>query len=255
MFLLINVRLVLGIMKAFLKDKKEVAEKTLWFRYKLEKAVDFKPGQIFFITIPKLKYKDDTGNTRHFSIVNSPSENNFIEMATRMTGSGFKETLKELPIGSEVEIGSISGEFTLPEEMKRSLVFIAGGIGITPFMSMLRFIKEEVLPYKVILFFSNKNRQTAPFLEELEKISNENIYFKFIPAMTEDKEWTGETGRIDEEMLRKHLTDLNSYSYFIAGPPLFNQAVREILEKVQVEKDNMKVENFSGYTTMYGIKD
>lgn len=242
-------------MKAILKDKKEIADKTFWFKYELEKPVDFKPGQIFFITIPKLNYSDQKGNTRHFSIINPPGENNFIEMATRMTGSGFKETLKELPLGSEVEIGSITGEFVLPDDTKKSLVFIAGGIGITPFMSMLRFIKDEVMPYKITLFYSNKDRNSSAFFEELEKMTNENIYFKLVPIMTDDKDWTGEKRRIDEEMLRAHLTDLNSYTYFVSGPPPFNQTIQEILKKAQVKKENIKVENFVGYTTVYGLKD
>ena len=242
-------------MKAFLKDRKEIADKTFWFKLELEKPVDFKPGQIFFISLPKLNYSDQTGNTRHFSIVNPSGENSFIEMATRMTGSGFKETLKEIPIGSEVEIGSITGEFVLPEDMKKSLVFIAGGIGITPFMSMLRFVKDEVLPYKITLFYLNKNRESSAFFEELEEMTNENIYFKFIPIMTDDPQWTGEKRRINEEMLKEYLTDLNSYNFFVSGPPPFNQAVSEILKKTQVKKEDIKVENFVGYTNIYGIKD
>ena len=235
-------------MKAVIKDKKEIARGTLWVRFEFSERISFKPGQIFFITLPLLLFEDLRGATRHFSIVSSPTDRKAIEMTTRLRGSGFKETLSKLDLWTEVEINDIEGNFVLPENPDKPLVFIAGGIGITPFVSMLRFIKDKKLfDYQTNLIYSNREREVAPFLDELQTMSNENLNFKLILTMTKDSKWNGEKRRINEKFLKDYLNDFNKYLYMIAGPPGFVSGMINVLREAGVDKENVKAERFSGY--------
>ncbi|HJX06341.1 MAG TPA: FAD-dependent oxidoreductase, partial [Candidatus Nanoarchaeia archaeon] len=158
-------------MKAILSNKKEIAKGTLWLEFEMEKEVSFKPGQFFYINLKNPPYTDKEGNMRHFSIVNAPSQKGVIQMATRITQSAFKRSLYEIPLGSEVDIHDIMGAFLLPSDSSKHAVFIAGGIGITPFISMLRHVKEEKLDYNITLFYSNRNKESTAFYEELQDLN------------------------------------------------------------------------------------
>ena len=234
-------------MKAKIKEKREVAKGTLLLKYDLlSRKISFKPGQYFYISIPKLFYPDSRGNLRHFTIVSSPNQVGIISMATRIREeSGFKKTLKELPIGSEVEIGSIMGDFVLPEESEKQLVFIAGGIGITPFISMLTYINEESLSHEIILICSNRDKESTPFYEELQELVKINNKVKLIFTMTEKATEVNEKGRIDAELIKKYFSEYEKKLFYVAGPPEFNMAMLDILEKLNIK--DIRVENFRGY--------
>lgn len=235
-------------MEAKIKEKKEIATKTLQVIYEvLGEREDFKPGQYFFVTLPKLFYPDQRGNKRHFSIVNSPNEKNVLSNATRLTDSGFKKTLSELEIGSRVEVGPISGSFVLPEETKRPLVLIAGGIGITPFMSILRFTQEESLPYKIILIYSNRDKSSTAFLDELQNIGKQNSNIELILTMTQDETWEGEKRKIDSQFIKDYTLKLKKPMFYIAGPPVMVEATVNSLHGIGVKQEDIKEENFSGY--------
>lgn len=238
-------------MKAKIKEKKEIAKDTLWVTFDLlGKKINFKPGQYFFITLLNPPYidSDERGSRRHFSIVNSPTENNRIEMATRIReSSAFKKSLRDLSVGVIVEIGPIQGAFVLPDDSTSPLIFIAGGIGITPFMSMLKFAFEKNLPYDFALIYSNKNREETAFFEELQQMKKEHKNFNLILTMTQDNLWTGEKERVDENFIKRYFHDLNSKRYMIAGPPPMVDAIYNVLISAGIDLLNIKKENFSGY--------
>lgn len=227
--------------------KTEVASYTLQVVFKLDEQVEFKPGQYCFVTLVCPPYPDDRGNKRHFSIVSSPNEKGIITITTRLRDSGFKKSLQELPIGATVELGPIAGVFTLPEDKTRPLVFMAGGIGITPFMSMLRYVSEENLPYKITLVYSNRDKASTAFLDELYKLSQTLPNFKLILTMTEDTNWPGEKRRIDAQFIKDYITDLNVPLYYVVGPPLMVDATKKALLDADVDISNIKIENFTGY--------
>lgn len=234
-------------MLAKIKDKKLVAEGTLRVEFDLlGKKVDFKAGQYFFITLKNVPFDDDRGNIRHFTIVNTPKENSKIVMTTRLRDSGFKKSLLNLPLGSEVEIGSTQGDFVLPKEVGKPLVFMAGGIGITPFMSMLGHISNQKSDYQITLVYSNRNQAGTAYIKELQKMASKNPNFKLILVMTEDPSWTGETKRVDPGFIKKYFPNLNYY-FMVSGPPAMVKAVYESLRKAGVGKSNIKTENFTGY--------
>lgn len=234
-------------MIARINRRKEIAKGTLWVQFELEKEISFLPGQFFFIALKDPPYTDKGGNMRHFSIVNSPSQKTIIEMATRITESAFKKSLKELPIGTEVEIYSIMGDFHMPKDQSKHIVFIAGGIGITPFMSMLRHAKETGLNQKITLIYSNRDKESTVFYEELSQMSQQIKNFKPIFTMTDDKNWKEESRRVDPDFIKDYLPDYKDDYFMFAGPPPMVDAVRKALKILGVKSKNINPETFTGY--------
>jgi ferredoxin-NADP reductase len=127
-------------------------------------------------------------------------------------------------------------------------VFIAGGIGITVFRSMLRYIADERLPYRITLFYSNRDRESAAFLDELEQLERELPDFRLILTMTDDPHWEGETRRVDATFCKEHVEgDLNQYTFMVAGPPAMAEGVQAELAEAGVDEGNITADRFSGY--------
>jgi ferredoxin-NADP reductase len=236
-------------MRAQIKEKREVAKGTLLVTFDLlGEEVDFAPGQYFFVTLPDVGYQDDKGLRRHITVVTSPNEKGVLGFATRMRDSAFKRSLGELPVGAEVDVESPKGNFVLPENTSRPLVFVAGGIGITVFRSMLRYIREERLPYRVTLIYSNRDRESTAFLDELREFEQALPDFRLILTMTQDPGWKGETRKVDGKFVKDHLDeDLNRYTFLVAGPPAMAEGVQKALEEAGVQDENVIAERYSGY--------
>lgn len=236
-------------MRARIKEKREVAKGTLLVVFDLlGEELDFRPGQYFWVELLDPPYQDERGSRRHISAVTSPTERGVIGLCTRLRESAFKRSLAELPVGAEVDVEQPKGDFVLPENASRPLVFVAGGIGITVFRSMLRYIAEEDLPHRVTLIYSNRDRESTPFLEELSELERARANVDVVLTMTEDASWNGETRRIGPELLRDHLADdLPSYAYLVAGPPAMVDAAVGTLHAAEVPEDRVLADRFSGY--------
>jgi ferredoxin-NADP reductase len=236
-------------MRARIKEKREVAKGTLLVTFDLlGEEVDFEPGQYFFVTLPDVGHQDEKGLRRHITVVTSPNEKGALGLATRMRDSAFKRSLGELLVGTEVEVEPPKGSFTLPEDTSRPLVFVAGGIGITVFRSMLRYIREERLSYRVTLIYSNRDRESTAFLDELHELEQGIPDFRLILTMTQDPGWDGETRRIDAQFFRDYLGEsLNQCTVLVAGPPGMVEGVQKALEEAGVNEENVIAESYSGY--------
>jgi ferredoxin-NADP reductase len=236
-------------LQAKIKEKREVAKGTLLVIFDLlGREVDFEPGQYFFVTLPDIGYQDERGLRRHITVVTSPNERGVLGLCTRLRDTAFKRTLAELPVGADVEVEEPKGTWVLPKETDRPYVFIAGGIGITVFRCMLRYIAEEGLPHRVTLFYSNRDRESAAFLDELAELEGANPRLRVVLTMTDDPEWEGETRRVDADFLRDHVDgDLGSFVYLIAGPPALVEAMEKVLREAGVPEEQVRPERFSGY--------
>lgn len=230
-----------------LKDKKEVASSTLQVVFEVSEPFTFKAGQYCFITLKNPPYPDERSNKRHFSIVNSPNEKGMITFTTRLRPTGFKKSLQVLPIGTEVELGPIAGAFTLPEDTTTPLVFIAGGIGITPFMSMLQYENEQNLGHQITLVYSNRDQSSAVFLPQLQELAKSLPKFSLILTMTEDNNWSGEKRMVDDKFIKDYFPNVNAQKYMVVGPPPMVEAVEKALHEAGVVSENIKIENFTGY--------
>ena len=209
--------------------------------------VDFKPGQYFWVELLDAPYDDEKGPRRHITVVTSPTERGVLGFCTRLRDSAFKRSLAELEVGAEVEVEQPKGDFVLPEDTQQQYVFIAGGIGITVFRCMLRYIADTGKPYKVTLVYSNRDRESTAFLDELQEIEQTVPGVRLVVTMTDDPEWEGETRRIDAEMLRDHLGELEPLTYLVAGPPAMVEAVAEQLSQAGVPEEQVRPSRFSGY--------
>ncbi len=238
----------LGV-RAEIKEKQEVAKGTLFVTFDLlGEEVDFRPGQYFFVTLPSVGDDDDKGLRRHITVVTSPNEKGVLGFATRMRDSAFKRTLRMLPVGSEVEVEPPKGKFSLPEDPSRPLVFVAGGIGITAFRSMLRYISEERLPYRVTLIYSNRDRESTAFFDELRELEQALPDFRLILTMTQDPGWDGEARKVDGQFVKDYLDeDLNQHTFLVAGPPAMAEGVQSALQEAGVLEENIIAERYSGY--------
>lgn len=187
---------------------------------------------------------------RTFSIASAPYEDDLV-VATRLRDSAFKRVFATLPLGRELKFEGPMGSFTLHKNPAKAAVFLAGGIGITPFRSIVRQAAKEKLPHQLYLFYSNHRPEEAAFLTELQELSQSNPHFIFIPSMTEmersKQSWPGERGFINREMLVKHFCDLNGPIYYIAGPPAMVTAIQQMLTKAGVNEDDVRTEEFGGY--------
>lgn len=235
-------------MRALVRETREVAKGTLLVELDLQGAeVDFRPGQYFWVELIDPPYTDEKGNRRHISVVTSPTERGVLGLCTRLRDSAFKRSLATLEVGDEVEVEEPKGSFVLPEETDVPYVFVAGGIGITVFRSMLRFIRDERLPYRVTLVYSNRDRESTAFLDELVELERELPGFRLILTMTDDDGWEGESRRIDARLLRDELGDLGGYRFLVAGPPPMTEAVVEELLGAGVPEERVTADKFSGY--------
>jgi ferredoxin-NADP reductase len=233
-----------------LLNRVEVAEGTMAFHFEKPPQFDFKPGQSADVTLSNPPETDSEGNTRTFSIASSPFENQLM-FATRMRDTAFKRSLKKVPLGTDVKIDLPMGSFTLHRNSAKPAVFLAGGIGITPFFSILRQADHDRLPHKLYLFYSNRRPEDAPFLDALQVLEKSNPNFQLVCTMTampqSKQEWKGETGLINREMLSRHLTNLQGPIYYVAGPPAMVAGMRKMLVAAGVDEDDIRTEEFGGY--------
>lgn len=215
--------------------KKKIAENTYEISFRLGKnRFPFTPGQYIHLTIPQLLIHDPRGNARDFSLVSSPNEK-VLKIAVRDSSSGFKKTL--FTGTTPVEINGPFGIFTLPEQTTQPIVFIAGGIGITPFLSMMRYSTEEKLPYKITLIYINTHKKNAPYLKKLQSLQEENNNITV-------KEYFGE---ITEDVINKETENTKEKIFYVAGPPQMVQTTQSILMNLGVKTPQINIEEFSGY--------
>lgn len=210
----------------------------------------FRAGQSLAMSLVDPPETDGKGATRTFTIASAPHEAELM-IATRMRDSAFKRVLKAAPAGMPVRIDGPNGEMVLHDDTARPAVFLAGGIGITPFLSMARHARRERLPHKIYLFYSNRRSEDAAFLTELQDMERMNPNYHLIATMAEAEKsaspWSGETGFIRREMLERHLPDTASPVYYFAGPPAMTMAMQEMLQGIGIGEDAMRYEEFYGY--------
>jgi len=216
-------------------------------------GIDYTAGQYAFFKLDDVS-SDAKGPIRHFSIASSPTEQDYIQISTRIRDTSYKQKLASLVEGTEISAWDPRGEFILHEDHSKPAVFLSGGIGVTPFRSMIKFATDKQLPIKIKMFDSNRNEQNILYKDEFERWAMQNKNFKVIYTVTDEDtanvNWSGERGRIDKSMLERHLgkDEIDNGVFYICGPPGMLKAMQELLEQdLQIPKDRLKVEAFTGY--------
>lgn len=234
-------------MKVKLLRKVDEAPNTKSFYFEKPENFQFSPGQYIYLTLPLLKYPDPRGATRHFTLSISPTEaKDTLRITCRIREeSGFKKTLDSLQKGTIVEIEGPTGTFILDKKTVKPQVFLAGGIGITPFRSFIKYNLDKNLKIPMYLLYSNKDDNFA-FGSELKKWDKEKnfINVSFIN--------TSKSGHLDSSKIKNQLTSwrLPSESlvtWWVVGPPPFVTAMEEALAALSISPLYIRTEKFTGY--------
>ena len=231
--------------KTTLAGKEEIARGTIAFRLRKPAGFTYAAGQAVYVTLPGQKEADSKGRIRTFSLASAPQEPELV-IATRMTDTAFKRCLADLPAGSPVGIEGPYGDLTL-DGGSTPVVFLAGGIGITPFRSMILDAVERGLTRDMTLIYSNRNAADAAFLSELEQLACSNPRFKLVATMTDAADWQGERGYIARDMIERHVGAVTEPVFYLAGPPALVAAMEALLLKGGVKSGNIRAEMFTGY--------
>ena len=228
----------------------EIARGTNVFHLSKPEGFNYEPGQTIDLTLIDPKEMDAEGPVRTFSLVSAPHEPELM-FATRMRDTAFKRALKNAQPGMELAWDGPYGSFILHRNPAKPAVFLAGGIGITPFMSMIKHAHHNKLPHQIYLYHSNHTPEDSPFLSDLTEFAKQNPDFHYIPTMTDldksSREWNGERGFVDKSMIDRSVADLSTPIYYLAGPAGFVTAMRKMLVEAKVDEDNIRFEEFPGY--------
>jgi glycine betaine catabolism B len=209
---------------------------------------EFRPGQFVFYELDGLVFPDERGNRRHFTISSSPTEKGTIMFTTKMRGTGFKETLLNAPLGYELNVETPDGLFVMHEGEARRQVFITGGIGVTPFRSILRNAVDTNAPISGLMLYFNHASSDIIFRDELENISRQMQTFSMVHVLSQPEErWTGERGQLDEMLLRKYVTNFDQSVFWISGPPQMVSAYRGLIKQIGVSDEAIRTDSFIGY--------
>lgn len=236
--------------KVSLRGRETLCAGTTAFYFEKPEGFKFEAGQFANFTLLTPAGSDLEGNTRAFTIASAPHERRLM-VATRLRATDFKRTLNLLPIGAELHLQGPYGGMTLPKNGARPAVFVAGGIGITPFRSLVWHATESRSPCRIFLFYSVRVPEEAAFLEELQEMEKYNNRYKLICTVTQPGKvrtpWKGETGRISPEMLSKWIPDLKAPIYYIAGPPGMVHGIHQMLLDSGISDEDIHAEEFAGY--------
>lgn len=228
--------------------RETVAENTVSFIFEKPEGFAYRAGQFadFKLVDPPASGRGMTG----FSLASAPYEPHLLA-TTRMRHTSFKRAVADMPLGTEVFLDGPYGSFTLPHDTSRPVVFLAGGIGITPVRSIALQAAHDGLLHQIVAFYSSKRPDEAAFLGELSALAEAQEGLDLVATMTQPEKggqtWEGETGYIDAAMLARHVQDIKAPIYFVSGPATMVRAMRSVLTDVGISDDDMRTEEFTGY--------
>lgn len=219
-----------------LKERRQIADNTTEIVLSPQEATPFVflPGQHAELHLIDPKYQDDYGSVRSFSIASAPTEIQ-LRFAYRNSNSAFKRNVAELPLDSEIEVHGPYGMMTLPDDKNLKVAMIAGGIGITPFHSIVAAAASDN-PRPLWLLYANHQESSAPYLAELRQHAASG-------AMSLIEHF----GRIDDAIVKKLVDVSQADLYFLAGPPGLTALSLEALSANGVPRHQIVVEQFTGY--------
>lgn len=208
------------------------------FRLRPKTSIDFIPGQYLLLSM--------NGEQRPFTFSSSPTEKEYFEITVKKMGK-FTQTLHSILKGTSVTVDGPLGEsLKFDETVKQDVVFIAGGSGITPFMSAIRYAVAKSLPNKSALFFSNRTEQDIIFRKELDEINKSSKTIKTIFTISDEisKDWKEESGRINQAMIEKYVKLPKKKLWYLCGPPPMIAAMKQILTDMKVPAKNLRIEEW-----------
>ncbi len=231
-------------------QKKELAKETFVFYFSRPEGFKFTTGQYNRWTLP-ITATDGRGSSRFFTISSSPLDSNYLSLTTKIIQSDFKRALLELKENDEIKIFGPMGNFIFDETNTKPQIFIAGGIGITPFHSILQYVAAKNFIMPLTLFVSFSTPEEIVYFDELKQIEKQHNTIKIIYTVTKPENsqilWNGETGRISQELIQKYVPNFINCDFLIVGPPQMEEATKKLLIAMNIAEGNIMTEQFTGY--------
>lgn len=213
------------------------------YRFPRQKDIDYKAGQFFFVTIKQ----EDRELTKPFSFSSSPTELDHIEFTKKFTDHEFSLALRASKVGDWARIDAPYGQLTFEGEYPK-IALLSGGIGITPFMSIIKNAADKHLKSQITLFYGCRTEKDIVFKKELEELSKKHMSIKLVFVVTEpSSQWIGNTGIITAELVKKELPNYRENMFYTCGPPGMVAAMEKLVETIGLPKDKIKKELFAGY--------
>jgi ferredoxin-NADP reductase len=238
-----------------LREKKEIAPNIIQFFFTCDERVNHVAGQYLEWTLAHA-HPDSRGMRRYFTISSSPTESDYI-LTTKFSekSSSFKSALKALEPGQTLTAHHLEGEFVLPKDPDVPCVFIAGGIGVTPFRSMIKYMIDSKSKRPITLFCSNRTASDIVFKDLFDQAEKE-FGLKTVYTITDDipTDWKGRTGFIDAKMIEEEVPDYKQRIFYISGPEPMVEAFEKMIAEMGVADNNIKRDFFPGYTDTHQAK-
>ena len=210
------------------------------FRFFRPEQFEFKPGQYISVNM-LINGKEEK---RFFSISSSPTQKRFFEFTQKLTDNDFSVALGHLKKGDCVMVDGAFGSFTFEGEFPK-VVMLAGGVGVTPYRSMIKYCVEKKVDTDIVLLYSNRTESDILFKKEFDLISNQQPNIKTVYTLTKaNTPWTGYTRRIDKKMILDEVSDFKERIFFICGPPKFVTSMENILDELKVDTKNIREEKY-----------
>ncbi len=232
-----------------LKSKQQIANGVYEFSFSSNQKLLFQPGQFLEWTMP-LNNPDSRGNRRYFTIASAPTETE-IKLGVRImeNGSAFKRELVSLEPGKQLVAHGLSGEFILPKDKNKKLVFIAGGIGITPFRSMIRYLLDLKQKRDIVLFYACARHDDFAYRELFDEARE--IGLRTVYLITDPKEapehWSGKMGFLTETLLKDAVADYSNRTFYLSGPNAMVENYKKLLLKTGISRSSIKTDYFPGF--------
>lgn len=232
-----------------LKRVEKLANDTHEFIFETSRRFAFKPGQYAEWTVEHDPF-DNRGNRRYFTIASSPSDS-LVRVGVKFypNSSSFKHALADTPLGGKMKLGGLAGDFTLPNNPKKKIAFIAGGIGITPFRSMVAHVADMKETRDMVLLYSNKSEQEVAYRNFFDTTGKQaGLKTVYVLSNKDARPFPGAViGMITPEMIAKEIPDYRERTFYISGPKGMVDAFTHSLREMGVPRSHIKSDFFPGY--------
>lgn len=236
-------RLILSV-----ESVEQVSPDTYHFRFSSPSSIMYTPGQYLEWTLPHTG-ADKRGIRRYFTIASAPSEPLSIGIKIREGASSFKKALKKLQPGDTITAGGLYGDFLLHPNSQQPLVWIAGGIGITPFRSMAKHLLAQDETRDVVLFYCCSLVSDFDYMDIFEEAKRVGI--RVVPVVTGKENipdtWSGERGFLTEEVIKKHVPEYTKRHFYLSGPNAMVVSYKKLLHTMGVSSSSIHTDYFPGF--------